>query len=112
MEVDRNALGKDFRAHYHASDEVVLPPLADSAIEQKVKKIADAQAEFKGRLAGRSNVLTITYEELTQNCQVNTIDEKSTKKLVDFLDLDVHVLSTKLVKSSLRGTGVNKLAVG
>jgi hypothetical protein len=112
MDADRKILGKDFRAHYHSSDELVLPPLTDVVIEEKIKKVAGAQAEFVNRLAGCPNVLTVTYEELTQNSQVNILDAGSTRKLLDFLNLDMHVLSTKLIKSSLRGTGINKLTVG
>jgi hypothetical protein len=111
MEVDRQLMGNKFRAHYDTTDEIQLPGIAPDAVglDEQVARIAAWQAEHVALLAGHPDNLAITYEEMTQDQQVNRMADDVAAKLLDFLQLAYHLLETRLVKTSLRGTGVNKL---
>lgn len=111
MDYDKKTMGAAFRAHYHASDVVNLPRITTSNIEEKAAQIALAQDKYKRRLSNVENVLTVTYEELTGNVQVNELAYSATCRLMEFLNLQVVPLKTELVKTSLRGTGSNALSV-
>lgn len=112
MKFDRALLGDKFRAHYHTKDTAALPPVfTDPDEEALAERVRVSQSYHLQLLAGRSNVLTVTYEEICANQQVVQLSPPLAQRLFDFLELDVEAASTGLVKTSARGSGVNKLSV-
>lgn len=112
MKRDREILGEKYRAHYHTKDTVVLPPIYrdpdESALALKVK---ESQEHHIRLLESENNILTISYEEICGNRQIDKLNENLAKRLFDFLGLDVEEATTGLVKTSERGGGGNGLNV-
>lgn len=112
MKRDRDVLGDKYRAHYHVRDAAMLPPVVAHPEEHELaEKIRASQAYHLDLLEGKPDVFTISYEEICQDRQVRQFDEKLAARLFAFLDLDVEAVSTELVKTSARGSGVNGLSV-
>ena len=62
-------------------------------------RIAALQAYYKSLLVYHPHVLSVSYEELTHDRQVNTVPEEVSDKLLVFLGLPLQVLTNPLQKT-------------
>lgn len=101
MEADRLAHGSAYRAHYHLNE--VPPPQGNrtsNGLEELTKQVASVQADFRQRHSMHPRMLTVTYEELTANQQVNALSGENSEKLLGFLGLPFVALQNSLRKSA------------
>jgi hypothetical protein len=98
---NKKLYGKKHKMHYKINEEV--PPnnfVEFDNLEEIKAKIKKCQKEFCKRLKSHTNVLTVSYEELTGNRQVNQIPEDFARRLLTFLNLEYYPLSNQLRKTS------------
>jgi hypothetical protein len=98
-ELDKRLRGHKHRAHYHAGEK--LPP-AYEVVEEEVEKWEDrvrrSREAFENSLEGKE-VLTVRYEDLTENRSTHLLTGQKAREILDFLGVEYRDLSTGLVKS-------------
>jgi hypothetical protein len=109
MEADRAKLGSSFRAHSRITEPPPVHFEIDfEAVAMQKERIGKVQEIFSRRLASCSKVLSISYEEITNNRQVNLVDEAIAARILSFLRLAYSPLSTTLRKTQPHA-GANSL---
>lgn len=104
MKADREALGEKFKAHYRMGESMpTTAPVALESIAETEQRVAALQAEYRQKLAFNESVLTVKYDEMTLNQQVNELAPETSKKLLDFIGLDYRPLRTQLQKTGKVG---------
>jgi hypothetical protein len=101
MEADRFHFGDGFKAHYkldQPSHEHV--PIREKRIQEIKQEVMAFQNDFSEKLKNHPHVLTINYDEVTKNQQMNEIPERLASEWLNFLGLNPFLL-----KNSLKKTG-------
>jgi hypothetical protein len=100
MRANRNYLGDKFKAHYRQGESVPPnSPVSLKAVALMETRVVEQQEAFASILRRHPNTLTIHYEDITCNRQVNAIPYKHAVALLAFLGLDYCPLTTTLVKT-------------
>lgn len=97
---NRKFYGAQCKAHYQLGE---APP-ANRPFEvnpDRLRLIIAAQQKYTKLLAAHPDLLTLRYEDLTGNAQVNELPVKYVKKILKFLDLPYHPLRNRLLKTGL-----------
>jgi hypothetical protein len=100
MEADRARLGIAFRAHYRIADTPPEPaPIDVKAVEGREKAVRSVQRTYANRFKLHCDILTVSYDEITNNCQVNIVPEPIAVRILSFLGLTYSPLTTTLRKT-------------
>jgi hypothetical protein len=71
METDRAKIGSAFRAHSRITEPPPVHfPIDSEMVALQKELIVKVQEVFSRRLVSYSRILSISYEEITNNCQV------------------------------------------
>jgi hypothetical protein len=97
---NRAFYGRDCKALYKVGQ--TLPPNRPYVVNpERLRQIIAAQQQHTKLFATHPNLLTLRYEELTGNAQVNELPKKYGQKILKFLQLDYHPLRNRLRKTGL-----------
>ena len=96
----------DLQAHYR-KDEMPPPhaPASAELAERYFEKVSRLQQVFHARFSDHANVLTVSYEEMTQDREISELPEAVTVRLLDFLGLRYRSLTNGLRKTGSTGAG-------
>ncbi len=95
---NRKFYGAQCKAHYQLGD--VPPPNRPFEVNpDRLRKIIVEQQKHTRLLAAHPDLLTLRYEELTGNAQVNELPKKYARKILKFLDLPYQPLRNRLLKT-------------
>lgn len=99
MEADRKQYGSEFRAHFRLN-ETPPPPaqLPNTSFENLERKVRAAQDTYTETLRRHENVLTVSYESLTNNAETNELSASIASPILSFLGLPYAQLSCDLKK--------------
>jgi hypothetical protein len=100
MIADRDYYKERYMAHYRVG-EAALPhvPFDIGAAHSLVPDIVKQQSFYADKIRNYPNVLTISYDMITQGGQINTFPDELSAKLLSFVDVGVWPLSTDLLKT-------------
>jgi hypothetical protein len=100
MEADRTASGDKFKAHYRVNESLpVSAPISREEVKAVELRVTELQGAFRARLESHPHVMTVSYDEVTKNCQVNQIPENHARQWLDFLGLNYLPLVNTLKKT-------------
>ena len=68
-----------------------------NAIKKDAKMITEEEIEIR-RILKNCNSIEVSYEEMTNDKNIKELNQKITKKLLDFIDVEYETLTTNLVK--------------
>jgi len=102
MWADRRLHGKDFKAHYKIN-EPMRPhgPIRLDELEKLKAKVHSEQSDYIKYLASHANIITLKYEEMTNNEQTNLLPDAVGRRILDFLGLEFCPLRNKLQKTGV-----------
>jgi hypothetical protein len=100
MQVNKERLGSAFRAHYRVHDPPLEnAPIDEAAVENRGQLVRNIQQVYIDLFKSHRDLLTISYDEITNNAQVNTFPEPIAARLLAFLGLSYAPLTTTLRKT-------------
>lgn len=100
MQADKAAFGARYRAHYSVKEAMHSPaPISEIQIQAKAERIMLLQRFYASLIEGHPDALTVSYESLCQNRQVNQLPDKSARQLLEFIDIPYQVLTNTLQKT-------------
>jgi hypothetical protein len=92
-----------YASHYRISDTPPINRPFDQRLAlQMAAQIQEDQAQFTRRMEQHPNAFRVSYEDLTQNRQANSIPDDAACRLLNFIGVDLSSLTT-----TLRKTGAN-----
>jgi hypothetical protein len=101
MEADRTRHGVAFKAHYRVHQEQPAhSPISLARVDRLQKWTTNVQHEYVRILKSHPDVMTITYEEMTNRKQINELSGCLATKVLDFLGLESFGLKTTLKKTA------------
>jgi hypothetical protein len=101
MEADRFHFGDRFKAHYKLNQPAhEHVPITEKRIQEIEQDVIVFQNNFSEKLKNHPDVLTISYDDVTKNKQMNEIPERLASVWLNFLGLNPFPL-----KNSLKKTG-------
>jgi hypothetical protein len=101
MEADREFWGTRFKAHraFYEPPQQHLP-ISRDRVQALSAKIERDQEHFRNLLINHPSIITISYEELTNNLQIDRLCKTTALHLLNFLGLEYSPLKTKLKKTA------------
>lgn len=103
---NKERYGENYRAHYQLDEEP--PPHAPIKIESFIatqRSIKNLQKRYIKLFAAHSNIMTIKYDDVTKNQQVNELPELYARAILAFLGLEVKPLRNQLRKTGVSASG-------
>ena len=82
----------------HFTETVYIHSNLDMNTIKKDVIIIKSEEEEIRHILKKYNSIEITYEEMTNDKNIKKLNKETTKKLLDFLDVEYETLTTKLIK--------------
>jgi hypothetical protein len=101
LEADKLHLGEVFSAHRRYSDPPpVHSPISRTRVAKLCARATQGQKRFTELLRHHTNILTVTYEELTNNSEIQELPDAIAAQLLAFLSVKYCRLTTTLGKTA------------
>jgi hypothetical protein len=100
LEANRTCYTHYPRLHHLGQTALPPAPVTEEGLEQRAQSIRQKQVFFTRELADFERVLTLTYEDLTGDQQVNHLEERHATRILNFLGLESAKLTNTLKKSA------------
>lgn len=98
---DRKKEDSPFRPENLYKERKIKQSLDSNFIAKKAEQISNITIAEKEKMKNMSNVLEISYEEMTDNQNIEILKQNIADKILDFLGVEKRQLSTKLIKAEL-----------